>query len=144
MGVPAGAFFFVKKLLFLDFDPTRVKLFEKKSLFDRKQLIFDQKCSSVRKPIFLPKTKKMRLENPYTGTCLTIPSLFSRYVSSSKTVLRFWGKSADSDDDDVPTTLESGQAPIPIAPRDKIRRSGKPLPPIICFTNFRKINWIWI
>ena len=34
-------------------------------------------------------------------------------------------------DDDVPTTLESDQAPIPIAPRDKIRRSGKPLTPII-------------
>ena len=33
------------------------------------------------------------------------------------------GYLADSaDDDDVPTTLESGQAPIPIAPRDKIRR----------------------
>ena len=27
----------------------------------------------------------------------------------------------------VPTTLESGQIPVPIVPRDKIRRKGKPL-----------------
>ena len=40
----------------------------------------------------------------------------------------FFGKSADADDDDdVSTTLESGQAPIPIVPRDQIRRKGKPL-----------------
>ena len=36
----------------------------------------------------------------------------------------------ESADDDVSTTLESGQAPIPIVPRDQIRRKGKPLTPI--------------
>ena len=80
---------------------------------------------------FFGKIKKMRLENPYNNPCLTIPSLFSRYVSSSKTVFAFLMISEERDDndddnDDNTETPDPVQAQIPSHPGIKYRVSGTP------------------
>ena len=58
--------------------------------------------------------KKMRFKNPWNNPCLTIPSLFSRYVSSSKTVLTFLMISEERDDDNDDDNDDDTETPDPV------------------------------
>ena len=100
--------------------------FRKSHFVGQEQAILGQTCSLVRKPIFCPKTNKLRSEKLCNKTCLTIPSLFSRYDSSSISVFAFLRKIRRR-----PNNSGIWPGPHPHRAQGKIRRSGKPLPPII-------------